>query len=271
MSSAHRIVERRILEAVLIVLAGCSKQPQSSSAIARETATVATPPEDPTVAGDPSPTQVPNVIASAEQKPAELCAQYKDAVKVDTSRVKKMQLQEYTREAQAEAYWDSNRKLVMCTIVRAREDVSIEVTRVPTCCQMGGGPAQPCPQPWKEQAPGLRVVLERAELHPDGKVASSRLELHGYEKNPRGRHACGRQPEGLVLDPPVLSATRVGAELALISELEAASVPAFQRLARELSAHGAPPDRLFVPSTVPATNLSLAGRRSVFTLATVYR
>ena len=48
----------------------------------------------------------------------------------------------------------------------------------------------------------------------------------------------GRRPEGLVLG--AAAATGAGELFARIAQLEAASVPAFARLARELHAHGAP-------------------------------
>jgi hypothetical protein len=55
----------------------------------------------------------------------------------------------------------------------------------------------------------------------------------------RGSSGCavGRRPEGYA---PVSQGTSLGDYFAMIAELEAASVPAFQRLARELRAHGAP-------------------------------
>lgn len=49
--------------------------------------------------------------------------------------------------------------------------------------------------------------------------------------------AVGRRPEGY---SPISQGTSLGAYFAMTAELEAASVPAFRRLARELRAHGAP-------------------------------
>jgi hypothetical protein len=51
--------------------------------------------------------------------------------------------------------------------------------------------------------------------------------------------AVGRRPEGY---SPSSQGTSLGDYLAMSAELEAASVPAFRRLARELRAHGAPRD-----------------------------
>ncbi len=53
-----------------------------------------------------------------------------------------------------------------------------------------------------------------------------------------GNCAIGRRPEGYT--PSRHSEQGIGAYLAIAAELEAASVPAFRRLARELQAHGAP-------------------------------
>lgn len=50
----------------------------------------------------------------------------------------------------------------------------------------------------------------------------------------------GRRPEGLVLPDAIHARTSIGALFAEMAHLEAASVVAFERLARELSAHGAP-------------------------------
>ncbi|MCC7536538.1 MAG: ferritin-like domain-containing protein [Deltaproteobacteria bacterium] len=50
----------------------------------------------------------------------------------------------------------------------------------------------------------------------------------------------GRRPEGLVLPDAIHAPTSLGALFAEMAHLEAASVVAFERLARELSMHGAP-------------------------------
>ncbi|MBP9112392.1 MAG: ferritin-like domain-containing protein [Polyangiaceae bacterium] len=50
----------------------------------------------------------------------------------------------------------------------------------------------------------------------------------------------GRRPEGFAVNPAFVDSTPIGGYLAMAAELEAASVPAFRRLARELRAHGAP-------------------------------
>src|SRR5262245_15846645 len=73
-------------------------------------------------------------------------------------------------------------------------------------------------------------------------------ELHrsaeGYaDVHIRAKSVCigGRRPEGLALALTSAGASGAGALFAELAELEAASVPAFGRLARELGASGAPP------------------------------
>jgi len=75
--------------------------------------------------------------------------------------------------------------------------------------------------------------IAHCEMHkPNGDYA----EVHV-----RWANSCpgGRRPEGLVLSPSATGGA--GALFAHVAQLEAASVPAFERLARELHAHGAPP------------------------------
>ena len=88
-----------------------------------------------------------------------------------------------------------------------------------------------------------RVSWTAGRSGPDGKI--THCELHepngGYtEVHVRWASYCpgGRRPEGLVL---AAGAPGAGALFAQVAQLEAASVPAFERLARELRAHGAPP------------------------------
>ncbi|HEY5449257.1 MAG TPA: ferritin-like domain-containing protein [Polyangia bacterium] len=86
---------------------------------------------------------------------------------------------------------------------------------------------------------------------PDGGATSFRegpikhCELHASNGEYAEVHATwssycpgGRRPEGLVVAPA--GARGAGELFAQLAQLEAASVPAFQRLARELRAHGAP-------------------------------
>lgn len=73
-------------------------------------------------------------------------------------------------------------------------------------------------------------ACELKERHPDGTVVVTCSSW-----------CDGRRPEGLVSPGRVEgSVSELGALFALKAHLEAASVPAFERLARELEAHGAP-------------------------------
>jgi hypothetical protein len=73
-------------------------------------------------------------------------------------------------------------------------------------------------------------VCELKERHPDGSVV---VNCSSW--------CDGRRPEGLASPGRMRGAvSELGALFALKAHLEAASVPAFERLARELEAHGAP-------------------------------
>jgi hypothetical protein len=76
----------------------------------------------------------------------------------------------------------------------------------------------------------------------------------------------GRRPEGLpVLPPPLRACDEAGAFLARAAYLEGVSVPAFQRLGRELAAHGAP--AALVRAAARAERDEVRHRRSVTALA----
>ncbi|HEY0706555.1 MAG TPA: ferritin-like domain-containing protein [Polyangia bacterium] len=78
-------------------------------------------------------------------------------------------------------------------------------------------------------------VLAHCELHGD---REGYLRVHvGWREHCPG----GRRPEGLRLPNVQDDASEVGAWLGTLAALEAASVPAFERLAMELAAHDAPP------------------------------
>ncbi|MDX2089123.1 MAG: hypothetical protein SFX73_14795 [Kofleriaceae bacterium] len=124
-----------------------------------------------------------------------------------------------------------------CTIVREEIGVQRQATYTPTCCPSGRG-NQPCPPPQTVTVSDRKLLIETAVLDGDGTVKSSRLAWQLYPHQFE-RHNWGRRPEGLVVDG-ALSGSDVATELARMAELEAASVPAFERLARELEHHGAP-------------------------------
>jgi hypothetical protein len=96
-----------------------------------------------------------------------------------------------------------------------------------------------CPPSYQTDVPGTRLLVEYAELNADGSLVKQTVSSLDVEKHPEIRHNCGRRPEALEL-VGAAPGSDVGGELATMAELEAASVPAFDRLARELAAHGAP-------------------------------
>jgi hypothetical protein len=255
MSLSRGSVERRIVEAVLLVLAGCQKsapaQPNeavvtpsatpSASAQATSTAlTVAsTPAPDPTANRIP-PLNPPATGTASAPDSKFLCKEHMENVKVDLTKAKVVQLSEDSGTQNFDkAFWVPHKEQVLCVLTRSQEATTIEVTHTPVCCP-GPGPQKPCPPARKEKVAAKRLVVERAALRRDGTVVSSELQTFVVEKNPEQQHHCGRQPEGLQLTRDHAHASQEGAVLAQMAELEAASAPAFQRLARELEAHGAP-------------------------------
>ena len=259
MSLSRGSVERRIVEAVLLVLAGCQKsgptQPSETlvtpsatpSANAQATSTAltvaSTPAPDPTVDRIPPlkpPANGTSAGTSSSPDSKFLCKEHKENVKVDLAKAKvvKVSGNAATRSFD-EAYWEPSTEQVLCVITRSQEATTVEVTRTPVCCPTPG-PQRPCPPPSKVEVAAKRLVVERAALRRDGTVIANTLEALTVEKNPEPQYNCGRQPEGLRLTRDSAHTSREGAVLAQMAELEAASVPAFQRLARELEAHGAP-------------------------------
>lgn len=80
----------------------------------------------------------------------------------------------------------------------------------------------------------------RVELHatPDGQLAEITREILPSSQPPV---CAGRRPEGWSASADVVADSDVGAYFARMTELEAASVTAFERLADELAQLGAPP------------------------------
>ena len=80
--------------------------------------------------------------------------------------------------------------------------------------------------------PGGEEAITHCEVHPSsGEYAEVHVSWQSYCPG-------GRRPEGMVLASAGAAGT--GELFAQVAQLEAASVPAFARLARELRAHGAP-------------------------------
>lgn len=237
----RRSIERTLFEAALLVLGAtaCYRSPPPAE------------PTDRSLANRPGPSPITTHEAPAEssvdpsaERPAErpanpaaaLCATYRSTAQVTVSNAKQAPRQGPVSDS---THWDPNRNVAICRIVRERKNMRLKVTRAPTCCPAGMPPGHKCPPAYEAQVRGTRVVIEIAVLAADGLVISSKLTSFENETRPEVRRNCGRRPEALQLvgDAP---GDDVGGELAAMAELEAASVPAFQRLARELTAYAAP-------------------------------
>lgn len=213
-----------------------------------DTTTLTKPPTDPPPGDDeqdPSPDPKPDatstttaVVATGDPPDAnQLCAHHKA-----TTTVKKPSATpRYASGAVAgdSAHWDRQHNVATCRIVRERTDVQMRVTRTPTCCPAGMPQGYKCPPPYETDVPGTRLIVEHAVLNADGSLVKQTVSSFDVEKHPEVHHNCGRRPEALEL-VGAAPGSGVGGELATMAELEAASVPAFDRLARELAAHGGP-------------------------------
>lgn len=125
---------------------------------------------------------------------------------------------------------------VRCRIVWERKTAEKEIMITPTCCPTGRM-GRPCPSASLQLVPSERAKVETVTLSTDGEVLSSQVSwAESIEEPPR--HNCGRRPEGF--HDAALQGDGPGGRLAEMAELESASIGAFDRLARELAALGAP-------------------------------
>lgn len=139
------------------------------------------------------------------------------------------------------AHLDQTTNVVACWVVHQEKPAKVELMYTPHWCPQGGGSP---PKPYPVTVDGIARLVEEAKLRPDGKVVASKKtwQKHGTFPEER-RHNCGRCTDGVALaGAPPDDRAAIGAQLAEMAELEAASVPAFARLARELADHGAPAD-----------------------------
>lgn len=230
-------IERRIFEAVLVVLAGCNhpRDPQEPTQLATRPpptpdATFATPPP-----GDTG-VAVVDATAPAPKDPKVLCADHKRR-RIDRSLARQSPPPNEGNQVYEHALQDPKTGLAICTIVRERVAGTVTVMRTPHWCPQGGGSP---PGPARVQVEGEKLLVERVSLRADGRVVKSELEWTAAGTTNEPRHRCGRRFEGLELEES--ESDEPGAQLAAMAELEAASVPAFDRLARELESWGAPPE-----------------------------
>ena len=140
------------------------------------------------------------------------------------------------------SHWDTNVQAARCTIIRDQRTGTITVTYHPRCCPSPDPRVQnqPCPGPQTSTQQGPVLLVENAELAADGTVLGSRTFWTGVEPDREPQPYCGRLPEGVRAVGDARVVRGLARQLATMAELEAASIPAFDRLARELAAHGAP-------------------------------
>jgi len=250
MSRFRGHVERRIFNAVLLVLAGCDRPPEATvphappppppdammaSTPASDAAIAVVPVDAPDVA--PPDAAVAAVVAVAAQPDAKaLCLNYrKTRPRIDPKKARQGPIPPEGQSIRDLASWDPATAVATCTIVHVRSPADVVVMHAPHWCPQGGG--QP-PAAAPRTVQGEKLLVERVTLRADGTVVKSELEwtVSGMDDEPR--HNCGRRFEGLELDG--VASDDPGAQLAAMAELEAASIPAFDRLARELASWGAP-------------------------------
>jgi len=217
----RRTIESRLFDAVLLVLAGAGCAPA------------------PTVV---KTTTVTHSDGSQEIKltspadPEAICKNFKARTSVDASQATAQPMNNQWERA----YWNSQLGVAQCSIVRDKIEGDIEVMHTPTCCPQGMPDGHRCPGPSKVTVPGTKFLMQEVEVRPDGSAGKSVVGWAKVETTPEERHNCGRRPEGLHVHGACADPDDVGGQLAAMAELEAASIPAFERLARELAAHGAP-------------------------------
>lgn len=194
------------------------------------TSTVITPP--------PPPPQ-----SEAQRDPHAFCAAYKRASVLsrrDRKKPRKIVGSELIGDDTAEGgQWIAARSEVRCTFVHEQAPGPVSLLHTPTCCPTGRGD-DPCPPSSEIIVNGRHQLVEYVSLRPDGSTVSRSVSWSGSVVTPMPRHNCGRRPDGLSLVGESGDASEPGASLAAMAELEAASIPAFERLARELAHHGAP-------------------------------
>lgn len=241
-------IERRIFEAVVVVLAGCSappeprgpteptppgpdRSPEERHGGEGDGATFATapPPADAAVTADAADR------VAAVRTPKSLCEDHRRQVRVDGTQARQGKPPMEGARVRDTVVVDPATGVVTCTIVRERVPGTVTVMHTPHWCPQGGGVR---PGPSAVAVPGEKVLVERVQLSTDGTIVRSELEWTAFGTTNEPRHNCGRRFEGFEDDDRACD--EVGAQLAAMAELEAASVPAFERLARELAHWGAP-------------------------------
>ncbi|MFN0252585.1 MAG: ferritin-like domain-containing protein [Kofleriaceae bacterium] len=241
-----RGIEKRLFEAVVLVLAnGCWAAPEPQPP-------VAPPPAPPSqdVATDPwarPPLSNPpthghsHTQASSPATPQEICTAHRRTTIAPTKIPPVPPSPAQGPPISETSHWGAGQQTARCTIVRERRTTNITVTYTPRCCPMPDVD-RPCPGPQTSTAKGALVLVERADVALDGTVLASNLHWKAIEPYRERQPYCGRLPEGAHALGDLEANGALAHHLAVMAELEAASVPAFERLARELATHGAPAD-----------------------------
>ncbi len=140
------------------------------------------------------------------------------------------------RRDKERAHFDSSQMVIKCTIIRGEKHATTKVMHTPQCCRAGMPRNAACPPARRIDVTTTTTQFESVDIDSNGS-ARNRVTFTKTTDNRPPHHNCGRRPEGWIDEP---SGDGTGAELAAMAELEAASVPAFERLARELAYHDAP-------------------------------
>jgi hypothetical protein len=218
-----------MLGAVWVVLAACHPEPQRPATPTLQPSSQSTPAVDEgfvVVAPGQPPVPMPQTALS-------LCAAYKARVAVDTS----LAVPGKVTSTKDSVDWDPKSEHFLCNLVRESKPVTVTVSVQPRCCQPHSGPCSS----YQTERSTTRTVVELVELDRRGKPLSSSLVFVQPEPYEAPMPYCGRRPDGLVLRDAD-SGDRVAQLLSRMALLEAASVPAFARLERELLERGAPPE-----------------------------
>jgi len=126
---------------------------------------------------------------------------------------------------------------VLCTIAWQRITTTVDETITPRCCPQARATG-PCPKPYVQKVPGEKVLVENLRIADDGTATRQKLEWVMHNPNPTRQPYCGRRPEGFAIGD--VEPATIAELLDNMATLEAASIDAFERLARELEYHGAP-------------------------------
>lgn len=165
--------------------------------------------------------------------PVAICAEYKRSLRTDAPG-------DWSPDERGweESTWDGTS--VECKVVKKYQVITQEYWDAPTCCPTGDKVRPTCGPAVKVTRTGYTLVITQASLTRDGGVTYAFDRTDAQDPEPPPQYNCGRRPEGLCIDVELCPENdAVGAELARMAELEAASIWAFERLARELAAHGA--------------------------------